>query len=176
MKITLLAMVLIAHVACAQQVSSQFLAAPYPTEQNAKTQDNFLLWATGGAGVMAPGLGGVLRLAYAWDDISSVSLKAAGASDFFGFIFGAVNYVGEYGIYYGRHSLTELTMLRIAGGAAYLERGEQGKVYYRLGVGFELEAMLKYKVIGIGLMFNYMLARDISLPGLTINFSLGKLE
>lgn len=144
-----------------------------PPGKNRKNEQT-LIWGTVGYGVIAPGFGGLLRLAYGWDDVSSVSTRIVGATtiDF----FNLPNDITEYSFFYGRYLIDDFYMLRAAAGPAYFKRNLPSTVYRRFGIGIEGEAMLKFKFIGFGLMFTYLFAKDISLPGFTVNFSVGKLE
>lgn len=134
----------------------------------------WFLWGTLGVGAVGPGIGGLFRLTYQWDAHSSVSAKLEGGSEFN--IWGPSNDVSEGSIYYGYSLMSTYTIARVAAGPAYFERTDHALSFTRFGLGFEAEGMLKYKFVGLGVMFTYMYAKDISFPGLTINLSVGKLE
>jgi hypothetical protein len=142
--------------------------------EKAHSSTHTLAWGTLGVGVIAPGFGGLVRVAYSWDRISSLSVKreAASSIDF----FNLPDEVTEWSMYYGRQYVNMLLMLRAAAGPAYFIRSKSADTFKRIGIGSEAEVMLKFKFIGIGIMFTYMYARDISQPGFTANFSIGILE
>ncbi len=156
-----------------QQVTST-MPAEAATETTQKNNQTTLIWGTIGGGSVQPGIGGLLRLAYAWNKESSISLKAEGGGKLN--IFGPADDVSEFSIYYGRQYLEELFLFRAAAGPAYIVRTKPELTYRRLGIGLEVEAMFKYKFFGLGFMVTYMYARDISQPGLIVGLSVGKLE
>lgn len=132
-----------------------------------------LFWATIGGGGVGPGLGGLLKTTYLWGAHSISAKVQAGAE--LNLWNGPQNDVTEYSIYYGRQFVTPWTMMRVAAGPAYITHTFESTTVHRIGMGAEVEVMVKIYFFGFGFMTSVMAAPDILYGSITANLSLGKL-